>query len=72
MNVIRVAADTFRRDPLGACGNDYIKTPARGGTLFERPDNLDGRAQVHRPLIRFMEETGAARGLIESRREPRL
>ena len=49
MNVIRAAADTFRRDRLGACGNDYIKTPAldglaRGGTLFARPDNLDGRS----------------------------
>ena len=41
MNVIWVVADTFRRDHLGAYGNDYIKTPAldglaRGGTLFER------------------------------------
>ena len=41
MNVIRVTADTFRRDHLGDCGNDYIKIStldglARGGTLFER------------------------------------
>ena len=41
MNVIRVVADTFRRDRLGACGNDYIRTPAldglaRGGTLSAR------------------------------------
>ena len=28
--------------------------------------------ELHRPLIRFMEETGAARNLIESRRELRL
>ena len=28
--------------------------------------------ELHRLLIRFMEETGAARGLIESRRELRL
>jgi len=34
-------ADTFRRDHLGACWNDYIRTPAldglaRGGTLSAR------------------------------------
>ena len=52
----------------------------------ERPDNLDGRSlppamrdpssvsgrKLHRPLIRFMLETGAAQNLIESRRELRI
>ncbi len=41
MNVIWVVADTFRRDHLGAYGNDLIKTPvldglASKGTLFNR------------------------------------
>ncbi len=41
MNVIWIVADTFRRDHLGAYGNDFIKTPAldalaRRATLFER------------------------------------
>ena len=41
MNVIWVVADTFRRDHLGAYGNEYIKTPtldrlASGGSVFNR------------------------------------
>ena len=41
MNVIWIVADTFRRDHLGAYGNDYIRTPtldslASRSTLFER------------------------------------
>ena len=36
MSVIRGAADTFRRDHLGACGNDYIRTPALDGLAARR------------------------------------
>ncbi len=41
MNVIWVVADTFRRDHLGAYGNDFIRTLvldglAAEGTLFNR------------------------------------
>ena len=41
MNLIWIVADTFRRDHLGAYGNDFIRTPAldalaSGSTRFDR------------------------------------
>ena len=40
MNIVWIVADTFRRDHLGAYGNDYIRTPvldalAAGGVRFD-------------------------------------
>ena len=46
MNVVRAVADTFRRDHLGACGNDYIKTPALDG-LAARGDAVAESAYSH-------------------------
>ena len=63
MNIVWIVADTFRRDHLGAYGNDHIRTPvldalAAGGVPLRFP--LRGRVPDHadqgRPLHRALDD----------------